>query len=455
MKQKALQIYLTGVNRVLPDALVRKNLQYNSDIFTNSEKIYVLAIGKAAFLMAKEAEKILNGRITEGLVVTKYEHGGKLRHLKVIEAGHPIQDENGVKAARQVLKVAEKAKENDIVLCLISGGASALLADYPAESTLADLKEANEQLINSGATISEINCVRKHLSAIKGGQLTKLTFPAKTISLLLSDVIGDRLDVIASGITVPDKTTFSDALDVIKKYNLTESFPPALINHMNKGQSGLIPDTPKSNNPIFNRVENHIIGNNQIALKGAAEKATELGFYTKIITDSLEGDYRQVAEYILKSIDKETQAENFNKQSYNYNKQENNSNDQETSGFQKNQSKLLCLLFGGEPTVKVTGTGKGGRNQHLALYLANKINDRENITILCAGTDGTDGPTDSAGAIVDGFTLKHSFDNNINPEDYLSNFDSYNFFKQLGDSVKTGNSGTNVMDMIVVLINQN
>lgn len=427
MKQKALQIYLAGVNSVLPDKLVRTKLLSDSYILSKAENIYVFATGKAAFLMAKEAEEILGSRITEGLVVTKYEHGGKLKHFKVFEAGHPTPDENGVYATTQVIQLIGKANENDIVICLISGGSSALLADYPVGSTLKDLKNANEQLINCGAKISEINCVRKHLSTVKGGQLAKVIYPATTISLILSDVVDDQLDVIASGITAPDNTTFYDALEVIKKYNLTESFPSTLINHLNNGLLGLIAETPKSDDYIFSKVKNYIIGNNKIALVGAAEKAVELGFDTQIVTDQLEGDYTHVAELILKTINSKSNISDSN-------------------------NKPLCLLFGGEPTVNVTGTGKGGRNQHLALYLAKKINSNKNITIFCAGTDGTDGPTDAAGAVVDGLTIKHSSENNINYIDYLSNFDSYNFFNQMGDIVKIGNSGTNVMDIIVVLI---
>lgn len=453
MKQKALQIFLAGVNSVLPNKLVRTKLLSESDIINKADKIYVFAIGKAAYLMAKEAEEILGNKITDGLVVTKYEHGGKLKQLRVIEAGHPTPDEKGVHATHKILKIAKCANENDLVLCLISGGASALLADYPEGSTLNDLKIANDQLINCGATISEINCVRKHLSAVKGGQLAKAIFPATTVSLILSDVIGDLLDVIASGITAPDNTTFNDALEVIKKYNLTDSFPSILINHLNNGQLGLIAETPKSDNHIFRKVHNHLIGNNKIALIGAAEKAAELEFDVQIVTDSLDGDYTEVAQFILEKIDSNIQIKTFNNPAKTSNTPAKTSNtSSKTSNFQTTIIKSHCLLFGGEPTVKVTGTGKGGRNQHLALYLATKISGRHNITILCAGTDGTDGTTDAAGAVVDGYTINDAINDGIDPNGYLSNFDSYHFFKQLGSNITIGNSGTNVMDMIVVLI---
>ena len=423
MKHKALQIYLSGINHVLPDKLVRAKLLKEGAFLTNIENTYVLSFGKAAYLMAKAAEEMLDDRITDGLVVTKYGHGGKLKHLKLIESGHPAPDENGVEATKQAIEIANKAKENDLVICLISGGASSLLADYPEDSSLDDLRSANDQLVNSGANILEINSVRKHLSGIKGGQLAKAIYPATTLSLILSDVVGDKLDVIASGITAPDETTFKDALDVIKKYNLEKSFPKTLLNHLVNGNSGAIPETPKLGDPIFDLVQNNIIGNNKIALEGAATKAKELGFETQIITDKLEGDFSHAAELIINTINK------------------------------YNQNRPACLLFGGEPTVNVTDLGLGGRNQHLALYLATKIKGNKNVTILCAGTDGNDGPTDSAGAIVDGNTIEDAKENDLNPNEFLIEFNSYNFFKHNGDSIKIGNSGTNVMDLIVVLLN--
>mgnify|MGYP000886276520 FL=1 len=425
MKQKALQIYLAGVNSVLPDMLVRTKLINEEDIINNAQNLYLLAIGKAAFLMAKETEELLGNRIKEGLVVTKYGHGGELKHLKVIEAGHPIPDKNGVSATKQIVEIAEKAKENDLVICLISGGASALLADYPEGATLNDLKAANQILIKSGITITEINCIRKHLSMVKGGQLAKLISPATTLSLILSDVVGDQLDVIASGITSADTTTYSNALEIIKEHGLEKQFPQTLIKHLHNGELGLISETPKPGDPIFNNVHNHIIGNNRLALEGAAKKAEELKLKPHIISNKLNGNYTQIAEFILNTID---------------------------IIIKSNHTAPVCLLFGGEPTVEVKGDGIGGRNQHIALHFATKINNKDNITILCAGTDGTDGPTDAAGAIVDGATVNEAMKNDINPDIYLSNFDSYHFFKQTGDLIITGSSGTNVMDIIVVLI---
>jgi hydroxypyruvate reductase/glycerate 2-kinase len=295
----------------------------------------------------------------------------------------------------------------------------------PEGTTLDDLRHANELLVKCGADISEINAVRKHLSNVKGGQLAKTLYPATTVCLILSDVIGDRLDVIASGPTVGDTSTFADAWAVIEKYSLEDSFPPRMLNHLKNGLSGFIPETPKPDDVIFRNVQNYIIGNNLLALEGASRKAQELGLEPHIITDKLKGDYMNVAGFILKTIENYQQAL---------------------------CKKPVCLLFGGEPTVKVSGDGSGGRNQHLALYLSTKIDHEKHITILCAGTDGTDGPTDAAGAVVDNETLATAGKKNIDPQVFLQNYNSYHFFQQTGGHIITGNTRTNVMDMVVVVI---
>lgn len=434
MRKKVEEIFLAGVENVLPEKLIQTRIKRSGDVLQIAGKsyplsrfrhIYVLAAGKAAALMAKETERILGDRITGGHVVTKYGHETNLRHLRLTEAGHPIPDAEGVKGTRKMLDIARQSGEEDLVVCLISGGASALMADFPQGTTLDDLRHANELLVKCGADITEINTVRKHLSNVKGGQLAKTLYPATTVCLILSDVTGDRLDVIASGPTLGDTTTFADAWAVIKKYSLENSFPLPMLNHLQKGLTGLIPETPKPDDAIFRNVQNYIIGNNLLALEGASRKAHELGFTTHIITDKLKGDYTNVADFILKTI------ENY----------------QQATG-----KKTVCLLFGGEPTVKVSGNGSGGRNQHLALYLSTKINHEKHITILCAGTDGTDGPTDAAGAVVDNETIATAVKKNIDPRVFLQNSDSYHFFQQAGGHIITGNTRTNVMDMVVVVI---
>ena len=434
MRKKAEEIFLAGVESVLPEKLIQTRIKRRDDVLQIAGKsyplsrfrhIYVLAAGKAAALMAKETERILGDKITGGHVVTKYGHGTNLKYLKLTESGHPIPDAEGVKGTREMLDIARQAVEDDLVVCLISGGASALMADFPEGTTLDDLRHANELLVKCGADITEINAVRKHLSNVKGGQLAKTLYPATTVCLILSDVIGDRLDVIASGPTVGDTSTFADAWAVIEKYSLEDSFPPPMLNHLKNGLSGFIPETPKPDDVIFRNVQNYIIGNNLLALEGASRKAQELGLETHIITDKLKGDYTNVAGFILKTIENYQQA---------------------------NCKKPVCLLFGGEPTVKVSGDGSGGRNQHLALYLSTKIDHEKHITILCAGTDGTDGPTDAAGAVVDNETIATAVKKNIDPRVFLQNYNSYHFFQQTGGHIITGNTRTNVMDLVVVVM---
>ncbi len=433
MREVAEQIFLAGVESVLPENLIKSGVNLSGDMLQiadkslplrNFENIYLLAAGKAAALMAQETENILGDNITDGHVVTKYGHGTALKYLTLTEAGHPIPDTEGVKGTRKMFDIARRAGENDLVICLISGGASALMADCPEGISLDDLKRTNELLVKCGADIAEINSVRKHLSNVKGGQLAKALYPATTISLILSDVIGDRLDVIASGPTVADSTTFADALTVIAKYSLNDALPPPVLRYLHEGENGSIPETPKSDDAVFNHVQNVIIGSNRIALDNASRKSEELGFETYIITDSLQGDFTEAADFILKEIER----------------------------FQPRDGKPVCLLFGGEPTVKVSGDGLGGRNQHLALYLATKIDEAKGVTILCAGTDGTDGPTDVAGAVVDHQTTRDAAKKKLAPRTFLQHTDSYRFFRQIGGQIITGNTGTNVMDMVVVLL---
>lgn len=433
MKKIAELIFFAGVNGVLPEKLMQSQVKLSGDLLQVAEKrfplsrfrhIYVLAAGKAAASMSRGVEKVLGDKITNGHVVTKYGHGMNLNYLTLTEAGHPIPDAEGVKGTQKIVNIARKATEDDLVICLISGGASALMADFPEGVTLDDLKRTNELLTKCGANITEINTVRKHLSKIKGGQLARILFPATTVCLILSDVVGDRLDVIASGPTVGDSSSFADALTIIDKYSLQNRLPSSVLHYLLEGADGSIADTPKPDNPVFQNVHNYIIGSNGIALESSAKKAVELGFETHTVTDSIQEDVTETANFILKTID-----------------------NQKSAG-----KKPVCLLFGGEPTVKVSGKGLGGRNQHLALYLATKICCKKNITILCAGTDGTDGPTDAAGAVVDYETATKAVEKGIDPNHYLSNCDSYRFFQQVGGHIITGNTGTNVMDIIVAIV---
>jgi hydroxypyruvate reductase/glycerate 2-kinase len=435
METVAEQIFLSGIQSALPDKLIRQQVEivgnsirivdFNIQL-ADLKHIYVIGAGKASALMAKGIEEVLKGRISEGLVVVKYGHACNLEKIRVTEAAHPVPDWKGIQATRDLLRIARKAKEDDLVICLLSGGASSLLADYPEGSTLEDLILMNQLLLKSGADIKEMNTVRKHLSKVKGGQLAKAIYPARYASLLLSDVIGDPIDVIASGPTSPDASTFSEALHILGKYHLLKEFPTSMIAYLQQGLSNLVPETPKAGEVIFALGQNIIIGNNKIALEAAGRKAAEYGFQSYILTSELDGDLDKAANYVLESA--------FRIQ-----------NDPQ-------RKKPVCLLAGGEPTIKVTEEGLGGRNQHFALYCATKLSVKKGLTILCGGTDGNDGPTDVAGAVVDCSTVKSALERGIDPLVYLKTFDSYHFFKLAGGHMITGSTMTNVMDLIVVLI---
>lgn len=432
------QIFLEGIKAVLPGKLINDlisirgsvlKIGYKSYNLTEINNIYVVGAGKASPAMGHYLESIVGSRITDGFIVTKYGHSCKLKHIRVSEAGHPVPDHNSYKATEEILKVVTAAGENDLVICLWSGGGSALLADHPQDSTQEDIAFLNEKLVKCGADISEMNAVRKHFSSVKGGQLAKHIAPASMASILLSDVIGDPPDIIASGPTVPDNSTFTDALNVLGKYQLMEQLPPALINYLNEGLRGERPETPKSDDDVFKKSVVFFAGNNKTALRSAQAEAERWDLNTFIITDSLKGDTETACSFIIDEINK-----------YRYN-----------DSFKK----PLCLLFGGETTVKVTGDGKGGRNQHLALLTAFRIQDIPGITFLSGGTDGNDGDTDAAGAVVDSDTVRKAREMNIDPESFLNGFDSYNFFKTSGGHIHTGPTLTNVMDLMIVLITHN
>lgn len=434
-KNIAEQIFLAGVESVSPGKMIPAEVYIKGESLFIAQQtfslkafnnIYVIGAGKASAFMAKEVETILGDRITEGHIVTKYGHGCELKHIKVSEAGHPVPDDNGYFATEKILETANKANEKDLVVSLISGGGSALLVDFPEGATIADIITLNNLLLKSGAAIEEMNAVRKHLSKIKGGQLAEAVYPAVLANLVLSDVIGDPLDAIASGPTVPDTTTFEDAIHVLEKYDLLMEIPSSLLHYLEQGADGAHPETPKPGDTIFNNAHNIIVGNNKIALEAACEKAIESGLYTHIITSELKGDVSSVAKRLLETA----------------------------SRFQDDETmkKPCCLLFGGEPTIKVTGRGKGGRNQHLALCTALLLQNKKGIAILSAGTDGNDGPTEVAGAVVDVNTIDDGLAKGLHAEQFIENFDSYNFFKESGGHIITGPTMTNVMDIVVMII---
>ncbi len=434
-RQTAIEIFLSGVESVKPDSLINRYVSVENEALHIDEhtfdlkeiaNIYVVGAGKASALMAQTTEKILGSRITAGHIVTKYNHSVLLKFIRITEAGHPVPDENGVEGTKKIVSIVENAGEDDLVICLISGGGSALLADVPERCALEDLKTVNSVLLKSGATIQEMNCIRKHLSKVKGGQLAKAASPARVVSLILSDVIGDPLDVIASGPTAPDPSTFAEALSIIGKYKIEKELPEQIIKVLREGLEQKRAETLKGSDEVLLRTTNLIIGTNKLALATAKGKAESFGYETRIITNTLEGDVEDVAQFLVEMA-KKVMNENANKK--------------------------ICLLFSGEPTVKVTGSGLGGRNQHLALLSAKMIENQPGITILSGGTDGSDGPTDAAGAVVDSFTAQNAMNCNLGMELFINDNDAYHFFKKVGGLIITGPTQTNVMDLIVVLIN--
>ena len=434
-REIAEKIFLAGVRSVLPEKLITGIMKIEGSVLTinenkipldNIKNIYVIGAGKASAAMGHYVESILGDRITGGHIVVKYGYSCKLKRIKVTEAGHPIPDSNGFKATKEIIRLSSRASENDLVICLISGGGSALLADLPEGLLPEELYIVNNLLIRCGASINEINCVRKHLSLIKGGQLARIVRPAQLATLILSDVTGNPLEVIASGPTVPDPSTFSDALQVIDDYHLTADITSGVLNYLKDGSSGIHPETPKPGDPLFSGTLNILAGTNQIALKAAKAQAVNLGFRSYIIDTELHGDVENVSESVIST------AISFK-----------NNNDIQ---------KPVCLLYGGETTVRINGNGKGGRNQHLALLAAMRLKNLPGFTLLSAGTDGTDGPTDYAGAVVDSETVRKAISLNEDPENYLYEFNSYNFFKRFGGQIITGPTFTNVMDIVVILV---
>ncbi len=434
-RQAAEKIFMAGVRSVLPEKLITRILRLEGQVLKAGDyeiplegirDIYVIGAGKASAAMGHYVEAVLGARISGGHIVVKYDHSCKLKRIEVSEAGHPVPDENGFRAAVRIREIAEKADENDLVICLLSGGGSSLMADIPEGLLPEELYIINNLLIRSGASINEINCVRKHISGLKGGQLARIVWPARLLTLIISDVIGDPPEVIASGPTVPDPSTFQDALRVIEDFDLKPDLTAGLIKYLSDGAEGLHPETPKPGDPVFEGTVNILAGTNITALQAASAEAGRLGYRPFIIDNALAGDVEIVSESLIAA------ALSFR-----------DNNDIE---------KPVCLLYGGETTIKVTGRGVGGRNQHLALSTAMRLMNVPGITVLAAGTDGTDGSSDAAGAVVDSLTVPDSLEMNLDPESFLSGFDSYNFFRLAGGQIVTGPTYTNVMDLVVILI---
>lgn len=391
------------------------------------DRIFMIAAGKAAAQMAASAEAILGTRLTAGIVITKRGHAMcRLRHCEIIEAGHPIPDRAGVRASIAIRKRLRELTARDLLIVAISGGASALLSAPAAPITLTAKQKTTDLLLRAGANIFELNSVRKHISALKGGQLAALAYPATIVSLILSDVIGDPLHVIGSGLTAPDPSTFGDAIAVLKKFELTKKVPAVVLERLERGARGELAETPKPRDVIFKRVHNVIVGSNRLALEAAARKATALGYRSLILSSTIQGEAREVARVLTQVLREAVSSGNP-------------------------LPPPCCILAGGETAVTVQGNGKGGRNQEFALTAALEIAGMRNVLVMSAGTDGTDGPTDAAGAFSTGETIDRARKLGLDPSKHLAQNDAYPFFDALGDLIKTGPTGTNVMDIHALL----
>ena len=395
--------------------LVRSHLRLDS----RHAQVFLLGAGKASGAMAAAAEDALGDRVAGGFVVVKDGCGAPLTRAEITEAGHPVPDARGLAASARLLDVARGAGERDLVLFLVSGGGSALTPAPAPPITLAEKQALTRLLLAAGATIGELNAVRKHLSLFKGGQLARAAWPATVLTLALSDVIGDPLDVIASGPTAPDPTTFAEALGVLARRGVAASVPGSIMRRLEAGCAGDIEETPKPGDPIFDRVRNVVIGNNALVTDAAVATAERLGFRAALLTRELEGEARDVAR-----------------------------------DFVARARRLVppaCLIAGGETTVTVRGQGRGGRCQEFALAAALELRPSDRITLLAAGTDGTDGPTDATGAIVDATSVARGEAAGTDARRALGDNDAYAFLRASGDLVVSGPTRTNLLDLYVAV----
>src|SRR3989441_164641 len=435
LRQSARLIWEAALNSAKPAICIRNFVQVNEGVLSVGGKeiplrgkLIVIGAGKPSAKMAQVVEEILGKHITGGLVVTKYGHALPLQRIQLIEAGHPIPDAVGSRAVQQTRQLVSGLTSEDVVLVLISGGGSALWP-APAEGiTLEEKQEVTSLLLRAGATIRELNAVRKHLSAMKGGQLARWAAPARVISLIISDVIGDPIDFIASGPTAPDTTSFSDVLAIIQKYGVR--VPQAVRERFQQGARGDIPETPKPGEPVFKNVDNYVIANNRLLVDAAAEKARELHFNTLLLGTEVEGEAKDIGGFFAAVA-------------------------RETAGTGNPVKPPACILGAGETTVTVHGQGTGGRNQEMGLAWAISMASRPFSSQSCfasVATDGTDGPTGAAGGLVDPLTCSRAIELGLMPEKFLRSNDSSKFLKATGDLIITGPTQTNLMDLQILLV---
>ncbi len=396
--------------------------------YSQPGKIIVVGAGKAGAPMAQAAYAILGERIDAGLVVVKegYLGGIQAGPIKLYESGHPVPDQRGVIAGTQLAGLLEGLHEDDLVLVLLSGGGSALLTSPAPGLILEDLRALTTALLRCGAMIGEINTLRKHCARLFGGQLAGMASPAQVAALIVSDVVGSPLDVIASGPTVPDPTTFADAWAVVERYELEQTLPTAIITHLQRGMAGEIAETPKPDTIAWERVHNQVIASNAIAAEAAIEAARQRGFATSLLTTFLEGEAREIGR-VAAAIARE-------------------------QALRGTAPRPILIVAGGETTVMLRGDGLGGRNQELALGAVEGLAGLEQTLVIALATDGGDGPTDAAGAIATGTTLERARALGIKPAEFLRRNDAYHFFAALGDLLLPGPTLTNVNDLLLIAV---
>jgi hydroxypyruvate reductase len=389
--------------------------------------IYVIGVGKAVIPMAKAVIDKIGNRITSGLLISKHQiDKGKIgfgEKIQIFFGGHPIPNRQSIESTEKLITFLEKVNENDLIINLISGGGSALMVSPYEGITLDDIKLLTNILLRSGATIQEMNTIRKHIDKIKGGGLARMTYPTRMETLILSDVLGDQISMIASGPTSMDETTYMDAWGIIYKYNIKNEIPKSIKNHFEKGVRGEVQETVKSGDEVMNKITNTIIGSLATAITSAEKAAKEIGYNTVILSTNLIGEAREVGKVFGSILTNMVENDYLLK-------------------------RPACVIAGGETTVTILGNGKGGRNQELALGAVEQIDNLRDCCLISIATDGEDGPTDAAGAFVTGRTRSRAIEKGLDYEQYLADNDAYNFFKIIGNLVKIGSTGTNVNDLL-------
>ncbi len=441
LRKTARDIFLKGISAVDPSKRLEDLIQIEQGFLVvrtqgtservfdlnRLQKLFLVGTGKAAASMAQAAENIFGDRVSKGIITTKYGHDLPLKYTETIEAGHPIPDQKGLQGAEKMCGLLKESGPQDLVIFLLSGGGSALLP-LPAQGiSLVEKQEVTQLLLDCSADIKEINAVRKHISRIKGGGLARFAYPSTVLAFILSDVVGDPLDVIGSGPTVHDTSTFEEAWEVLEKYDLVREIAPSIQNHLLAGKRKEVEETPKRTDKVFKKVFNILIGSNMLALKAAEQEAVSQGFHTLILSSSIVGETREAARFHA-AIAREVVS----------------------SG--NPIRKPACIISGGETTVTIRGHGLGGRNQEFALAGALEIGGLENVVLLSGGTDGTDGPTDAAGAIADHTTVSRAWEMGLDPKAHLENNNAFPFFEKMGDLLITGPTHTNVMDVRIILV---